>query len=179
MPLVDGISRKGLEAVVITAMIDAKTLAGNRVFTPRPWPTRADLFPMIIVQAPNDRKVGLSKGTLQFNATIRLIIVARIVGSTAEQVQLDLDQISGQIEEAIFTTNAVVNNVQQFTTVETQTAINADGRDFIGEAGMAFDCEVYQVFGPIGVPLTGVDMTINNAPDGTQLAQAKVTFSNA
>jgi hypothetical protein len=176
MPLVDGISRKQLELLAIQTIVGAKTVAYDRVYSPRPWPARADLFPMVIIQAPHDRKVALGRGINQFNTMIRLVVIGRVVGSSQEQVQSDLDLLLGQIEEALLCTNSFSNSIQQFSTIETQAAVNADGRDFVGEGGLAIECEVYQVFEPVGVPLVGVDMTITNGPGGAQLAQAKVSF---
>jgi hypothetical protein len=176
MPLVDGISRKNLELLAIKTLVGAKTMAFTRVFSPHPWPTKPEFFPAIIVQAPFERKIAIGRGIKQFNTTIRLVVVARVWQISAEQAQSDLDLISGQIEEALLCTNEFANNVQQFTTIETQSVVNADSRDFIGEVGLSIECEVYQVFAPAGVPLLGVSATITNGPSGETMATAKVTF---
>ncbi len=176
MPLIDGISRKALEARAIKALIDARTMAFDRVYSPRSWPTKADLFPAIIVQTPVERKVAIGRGIDQFNAYIRLVAVGRVWRASEEEAQADIDLLSGQIEEALLCNNDFSNAVQQFTTIETTSAINTDSRNIIGDVGLAFECEVYQVYGPVGVPLVGVDMTITNGPGGAPLAQAKVSF---
>jgi hypothetical protein len=176
MPLTDGISRKQLGLLAQRTLIAANTRAYDRVFEPRPWPTRAELFPMLIVSTPQDRKVQIGRGIKQFNTTITLIVVGRVIGDDAEQVQSFLETLSGEIEEALLCTNEFANQIQQFTTIETQQAVNADGKNFIGEVGLRMDCEVYQVFAPKGVPLLGVSATITNGPGGETMAAAKVTF---
>jgi hypothetical protein len=172
--LVDGISRRQLQDMAIKTLIDANTMALDRVYEPRSWPTKPDQFPMLLVQTPRDRKVAMGRGLPQFTTTITLVVVGRVIGYTPEIVNDALDQLSDDIENALFCTLDFVSRIQQFETVETQTTVSADGKQIVGEIGVAFECEVYQVFAPTGVPLIGVDATITNGPGGTDMATVNI-----
>ena len=175
MPLVDGISRKQLQFLAIKALLDANTLAGNRVFEARAWPTRPEEFPLVMLQTPRDRKVSLGRGIRQFNTTITLAVVGRVLAVNEDAANEGLDLLSGQIEDALLTNLEFSSNVQQFTTIDTQAVVVADGKQIIGEIGMTLECEVYQAWGPTGVPLIGVQGTI--ASNGGTLATAQVNLS--
>jgi hypothetical protein len=177
MPLIDGVSRRQLQNLAIETLIGANTLAGNRVFEPRDWPTRPELFPMLMVQTPRDRKVSLGRGIRQFNTTITLAVIGRIQAVNQEAANEGIDLLSDQIEEALLTTTAFSSNIQQFTAIDTQSVVTADGKQIVGEIGMIFECEIYQVWGPTGVPLVGVQATITNGPAGETLAATKITLS--
>lgn len=175
MPLVDGISRKQLQTLAIETLIGANTAAYERVTEPMPWPTKPEMFPLLLVQTPVERKSSLGRGIPQFNTVITLVVVGRVMGESPEQINADLDELSGQVEEALLCTNAFVNNLQQFITVETQSVVTSDSKYHIGEFGLKMECEVYQAFGPGGgVPLVGVKGTITS--NGETLTTVNVTL---
>jgi hypothetical protein len=176
MALIDGISRKQLAAEAVGALLDAQTMALDKVFEPRDWPTSPAEFPMILVSAPVDRKVGVFPGQLEFNTTITLVVVGRVMGPTAEEVGRMLETFSGQIEEALMLSERLVRNIQQFVTIETRSVVDATGRNHIGEFGMTLDLAVFQVFGPTeAVPLRQVLSTIPDKTTGGVLVAAGVT----
>jgi hypothetical protein len=165
--LIDGISRKGLQQLVVQVLQAANTLAGANVFEPMPWPDTIDKLPMVVVQTPHERKVCIFPGQAAFTTTITLSVVGRIAGVPGQEVQLNesLDTLSGQIEDALLTSPALLLAVQKWATIETQTVVSAEGKYFVGEIGMLLEVEVYQAFGPSGDPLTNFTGTIH--PDGT------------
>lgn len=162
--IVDGITRKRLQELAIKTLLDADTFARDRVFEARDWPTRPELFPMLLVQTPRDRKISLGRGIIQFNTTITLVVVGRMVGAHPDEVNQGLDLLAGQVEDALLCTPEFVQNIQQFTVVSTETVVTSAGKQHVGEIGMSFECEIYQSFGPNhGVPLKGVRGEITGA----------------
>lgn len=175
--LIDGISRKDLAQLAMATIVAANTLAGKRVYEPRDWPTRPELFPMLLIQAPTDRKVSLGRGIPQFNTTITLTVVGRAVGLSPEEVSKSLDLLSTQIEDALLCTTAFVENIQQFASVTTTSVVSAEAKQHIGEIGMQFEIEVYQMYGPDdGDPLEKIELDITDSMTGEQLAEAAVPF---
>jgi hypothetical protein len=155
--LTDGVSRQQLRLLVQSALIAANTMAGNRVFDWSDWPTAPELFPLLLVWAPRERRVNLYPGTLCFNTTISIVVTGRLGGSMPGPVGVALENLSEQISAAIFETPTVLHAVQQFNVVETQTTITSEGKQHVGEISMVFDMIVYQEYGPTtGDPLTDI-----------------------
>jgi len=177
MPLLDGISRKGMEAAALEALVAANTLAANRVYEPRDWPTDPKLFPLLMVQVPRERKASLYPGMMEFNTTMTLVVVGRVTAATPEAAYDDLDLLAGQIEDALMFTPSFVGAIQQFLGIETQTTVSAEGKQHIGEIGMSLDLVVYQGFGPPGtIALTDVVSTLQ--PIGGSGTPIPVTIDN-
>jgi hypothetical protein len=162
MPLFDGISRKQLQQLAMDTLTQAATLASDRVYEPRDWPTDPSMFPILLISAPRDKKIGMYPGQATFTTTISLVVVGRVVGATAEDANAQVDELSEQIEDALLTNPAFIGVIQQFVTIETQTVVDAQSRDHIGEIGMTFELEIFQSYGPVGVPLIDVRGTITN-----------------
>jgi hypothetical protein len=160
MPLYDGISRKGLQEVAIAALIRANTMAGERVFEPRDWPTRPELFPVLLVQTPMESKTSQFPGLLQFDTVIHLVVVGRVVGKSAEAVNQQLDVFSGQVEEALMLDPEFSRAIQQILSIETRITVSAESKNQIGEFGVTFEVQVYQAFGADGEPLESTLVTM-------------------
>jgi hypothetical protein len=176
MPLVDGISRKALEVAALEALIDANTLAAGRVYEPRDWPTRPELFPLLIVTAPRERKMNFFPGQPAFTTTISLVVVGRVMAPTSEAAYEDLDTLSGQIEDALMFTPSFASAIQQFASIDTQMTVSAEGKHQIGEIGVTFDLVVYQAFGPRGTPLVDVASTLQ--PVGGSAVPPPINIDN-
>jgi hypothetical protein len=158
--LIDGISRQQLQDLALSALLGG-TLAGPRVFESGDWPTRPELFPMLLVSAPRERKVAIMPGTLQFNTTITLAVVGRLVGPLPGPVGAALELLSEQILNALLLNIPLTQQVQEFNTIDVATSVTSDGKQHVGEIGLTFEMLVYQDYGPIGDPLT--DITANIA----------------
>ena len=165
MPLVDGISRRQLEDRVRDVLKAADTLAGDSVFEPRDWPTDPKLFPIVLVQAPRERKEILYPGQPAFNTTITMVVVGRVWGATVEEANSRVNILAIQIEDALLISPLIAEAVQQFISIETQIAVSSQGGEQIGEVGLSFEFSVYQAYGPDGPLLTDVMATLQPAPD--------------
>lgn len=172
MPIIDGVSRKQLQRRALAALMDADTLARGRVFEPRDWPTDPEEFPMLLVSTPEERKVGVYPGQLEFNTTITLVVLGRVVGDDGDQVNEMLDTLSDQIEDALMLAPSFAGVIQQFQTIETKMIISAESEEHIGEIALVFDVTVFQVFGVTEFePLRSVRSTITDGRHGETLAE--------
>lgn len=165
--LVDGIDADQLEGLAIEALKAENTLAGNRVFSWEDWPTDPKLFPIVLVSTPRDRKAAIGPGIVpQFNTTITLVVMARVVAISHQEASAALRTLRRQIEDAILCQPSISQFVQRFATVDTQIVVTAEAKNHIGELGMTFEIEVYQLFAYSGGdPLTNVTTTIAPAGD--------------
>jgi hypothetical protein len=168
--LVDGVSRQQLRLLVMSALINGGTIAGNRVFDWSDWPTAPELFPLLLVAAPRERRVNLYPGTLCFNTTISIVVTGRLGGPMPGPVGVALENFSEQITAAIFEAPTVLHAVQQYTTVETQTTVTSESKQHVGEISLTFDMLVYQEYGPVkGDPLTDI-LTTGTVVGGSAVA---------
>lgn len=159
--LIDGISRREMQALAIAALKAANTNAGVRVYPFGTWPTDTRLFPLLMVAVPRERKVSQFAGELQFNTTMSIVVVGRVAGVLAEPVGDFAEDLSEQITNALLLDPTLSAQIQQYTIVETQTVVSSEGKEFIGEVGLTFEVVLYQSYGPDGPPLTDVQATIN------------------
>ena len=167
MPLIDGLSRKQMRLLALQALIRAGTMAGDRVYEPRDWPTDPEFFPMLLVSTPRERKVPLHAGQLSFTTTVGLVVVGRLLGSMAETAEDDLDLFSDQVMEALSLDPDFNVGIQQFAAIATQSVVTAEGKYHVGEFGMSFELTFYQSYGPTGPDLIDITGTIpvgNNPP---------------
>lgn len=158
--LIDGASRRQIEAYATQALIAANTIAGANVAHPRDWPTRPEDLPAISVQAPRERKSGMMAGQLEFTTTITLVVIGRLAGTEPAAVDDALDELSAQIEQALMLSADLAACVQKFESIDTQSSVTSDGKYHIGEVGVVFELSLYQAFGPSGDPLTNITGTL-------------------
>ncbi len=143
--------RAQLRDTAAAQLVAANTLAGANVFVPRDWPTNAGIYPAILVQAYRERKDARGHSQVpQFIATARLSIVGRLQAVTAESAEEQLDEFCEQIELAVLTCQAILQNVSRITYVETDMGVSAEGRQHIGEVQIDFGLEYSVDIDPIG-----------------------------
>lgn len=167
--------RAQYRALVAQELIDAGTLAQNRVFQSRALPTGLDMLPAILLQTPKDRKVSTGRGAPKFNVTFDLYIVARLDALTYQAAEDSIEVLVEQIELAILANPATVNPLEQFEAVETQIMIDGTGKTFVGEASMLFKCEFYQAYDPpLLTRLSEIDVDVHSAPGGPTTASVQI-----
>lgn len=158
MPMIDGISRKQVQLAALQVLTGA-TMAEDRVYVPRDWPTTPDKFPLLLLATPREKKVGLFPGLHEYTVTITLAVIGRCQGPNAEVVSDNLDLLAAQVEEGLMVSPFSMA-IQKFTTIDTTSSITAEGRQHLGEIGMIFELEVYQAYGPSGPELTDIQGAI-------------------
>jgi hypothetical protein len=150
MPLTDGISGAQLRVMATEALIAANTLVGASVFPWGDWPTDPKLFPMLMVHAPRERKVNKFPGTYQFDATLTLVVVGRLVAPMPGLLGPAMETLREQVIDALCTDYGLNHAIQQVQTVEVTTTLSSEARQHIGEIVLTFEMVVFQEYGPVG-----------------------------
>jgi hypothetical protein len=174
---------RGIRLLVIEALKN-KTDAGDRVYSPRDWPTTADMYPVILVQTPIDVKSSLGRNVPQFNTVTTVRLTGRLQelddaskDNGAERAEEALEQLREQVERAVINSYELTRKIQQFFQVRSTIGIDADGEGHTAQLLMELDIEYYQgpeEFYEIDTePLEGIDATIA-MPDGTPEPLVKI-----
>ncbi|MDR7873165.1 ATP-binding protein [Yersinia mollaretii] len=162
--------------LVVDAIIE-KTDAGNRVYSPRDWPTTEDMYPLILVQTLIEEKQSLGRNAPQFNTITTVRITGRLqeldgehLDDGANKAYLALERLREQIERAVINSYDLTRQIQQFARVRSTVDLDSGGEGHMAQLLMELDIEYYQ--GPedfypiVADPLDGIDITIA-MPDGT------------
>lgn len=166
----------GVRLLVIGA-VSGKTDAGERVYSPRDWPTSEDMYPAILVQTPFDLKNSLGRNVPQFTTVTTVRITGRLQeldevdqDNGAKKAEEALEQLREQIERAVINSYDLTRQTQQILQVRSTIEVNAHGEGHIAQLLMEMDIEYYQGpedFFPVEThPLEGINIQIN-MPDGT------------
>lgn len=162
--------------LVIDAII-GNTDAGNRVYSPRDWPTTEEMYPVILVQTLIEEKQSLGRNAPQFNTITTVRITGRLqeldgehLDDGANKAYLALERLREQIERAVINSYDLTRQIQQFARVRSTVDLDSGGEGHMAQLLMELDIEYYQ--GPedfypmVADPLNGIDIIIA-MPDGT------------
>jgi len=168
------INRVAIRAAAVDALKQAKTLANDRVFSPRDWPVTGAKTPLIVVRTRQEKRSPLGAalmGPPQFNSTIMLSVVGEIERNTEEDAEEAAEALGQQIEGAILRNGRFLyeNQVQNVSMADVDIKVESPGEGHIGVVAITFGIEVYQVFepnvdaagNPLGTPLTEVDAHVD------------------
>ncbi|WP_227720543.1 ATP-binding protein [Yersinia proxima] len=175
-----------IRKLVVNAII-GNTDAGNRVYSPRDWPTTEDMYPVILVQTPIEEKQSLGRNAPQFNTITTVRITGRLqeldgeyTDDGAVKAELALEQLREQIERAVINSYDLTRQIQQFARVRSTIDLDSSGEGHMAQLLMELDIEYYQ--GPedfypiVGDPLEGIDITMS-MPDGTTQPVVSIDLS--
>ncbi len=134
------------------------TSAGARVYAPRDWPAKTDLYPMIRLTWPEEHKESWGPNapaydtttTIRVEANVASTAVAGDAGAAAALVAVSL--IKRQIEVAIINNGPLYRIISEIVTVDSKQAVKAEGEEHIGELVMDFAMKFPQVtddFAPV------------------------------
>ncbi|CNI30275.1 Mu tail sheath family protein [Yersinia aldovae] len=162
---------------LVVAAITGHTDAGNRVYSPRDWPTTEELYPVILVQTLIEEKQSLGRNAPQFNTITTVRITGRLqeldseyANDGADKAELALERLREQIERAVINSYDLTRQIQQFAKVRSTIDLDSGGEGHMAQLLMELDIEYYQGpedFHPIVAdPLEGIDITMS-MPDGT------------
>ena len=177
--IVSGLTAKQFQDLAISTLRAACTLAADRVYEQRDWPTGPGMMPAMLVKVTKERCVSLSRnGPYAFNTTFTLVVIARQAGITPEVVSPDLLLMVEQIKNAFLANQEFNQNVQQFVSIETDVVVSAEAKQAFGEVGMQLEVEIFQEYGPDdGVPLTEIHGTITDPSSGATSAEFEAAFT--
>lgn len=170
--------------MLVIETLKNKTDAADRVYSPRDWPTTADMYPVLLVQTPIDVKNSLGRNVPQFNTVTTVRITGRLQelddeaeDNGAEKAEEALEQLREQVERAVINSYELTRKIQQFLQVRSTIDVDASGEGHTAQLLMELDIEYYQ--GPEefyeidASPLEGIDVTIS-MPDGTPEPLVKI-----
>ncbi|GBQ23135.1 hypothetical protein AA12717_1403 [Gluconacetobacter sacchari DSM 12717] len=138
--------RVELREAAAKALVDAATMAGQRVFTACTMPSRPADLPNIYVQSPTDRAESLNRGPPQFVRTGLIVVIARVSAASGPEAEVALDILTEQIELAILTNGPLMRMITQVSSLETGIRVNAETSPVIGEARMDFTMEWIETY---------------------------------
>ncbi|WP_434107633.1 hypothetical protein [Paraburkholderia caffeinilytica] len=139
--------RSLLRDIAADVLRRAQTLAADRVYTPRDWPTTA-CYPCILVDCLGDRKEALGQEPPAFTATATLDVTARVQETSVAAARDTCEALCDQIECALLTCRDLLRRIQRVSTIESTMELNATGRVHIADMRMAFELEYFIAFDP-------------------------------
>ena len=165
------IDRTTIRASAVVTLKAANTDAGDKVYSPRDWPTMPESYPYIIMRTPKERKENCAprNGPPQFFTTILLTAVGRVEELTEAAAEEALESLSKQIEEALLRNSQFIyeNGVQQFSSVETSMGVMSESERHYGETIVQFSIEVFQMYEPT---IDAAGTVISSIPDQEAIA---------
>jgi hypothetical protein len=139
----------------------------GRVHSARAWPLPAGAerksLPALLVYAFRERKVPTGNlGPPSFDTTVTLQIMARASGKREADVEAQLDEISGAIEEGLLEDPNFVSSLSSVGNIDTTIDIRAEGDLIVGEAAISIDVTWGEDFQP-RLPhfFTGADVRVD------------------
>lgn len=175
----------GVRLLVIDALKN-QTVAGDRVYSPRDWPTSEDMYPAILVQTPIDVKNSLGRNAPQFTTVTTVRITGRLQELDDEEdngalkAAESLESLREQVERAVINSYELTRQVQQFLQVRSTIDVDASGEGHLAQLLMEIDIEYYQGpedFYPVETTdLEGIDVTLE-MPDGTTSPIVKINLT--
>jgi hypothetical protein len=129
---------------LIVAAVKGKTVAGDNIFTPRDWPARADLYPMLKVSSPTERKQSLGPNGPQFMTSVTIRLTGTLTakpqknnaGAGAALAALAIWQ--RQIEVTVINDYQLFRVIQEMESVDVVSNVSQQGETHIGELTMDF-----------------------------------------
>lgn len=165
-----------IRTLVVTALKDAATDAGDRVFTPRDWPTNSEDYPALLVQTPIDHKRSMGRNAPQFTSVTTVRITGRVEEFDTETdngallAEEALEALRLQVEQAVINSFELTKQTQQYVEVRSTIDVDSNGEGHIGQLLYEIDIEYFQgpedFFPIVTNKLEGIDLRISQ-PDGT------------
>ncbi|NIJ07237.1 hypothetical protein FHS31_000833 [Sphingomonas vulcanisoli] len=150
------------------------TDAGAGVASPGDWPTQQDQYPRIKVFVFGETKTSGGRGGINFT----VVTTIRVIGEVSKPVQINdggagaamaaLGALNAQIECAVINSYPLTGQLQQFPSIRSQLAFNADGATHLAGIHIDIDMEHFQSeedFAPIASSdLNELDFASTAAP---------------
>lgn len=166
-----------IRTLVVTALKAAQTDAGERVYSPRDWPTNSPDYPILLVQTPYDQKDSQGRNAPQFLSVTTVRITGRVeafdtesASTGAMQAEMAVESLREQIDRAVINSYELTRQTQQYRQVRSTIDVDSTGGSHIGQLLYEIDIEYFQGpedFYPIHTDqLLGIELTIKE-PDGT------------
>lgn len=137
------IFRRQLRLAAVALM---QSIPNVTVQSPGDLNTPPEKMPAILVRTTGDNRRSKAPGVAQFDNTAMLVLEPRVQAETAEAAQDAIEALCYLIENKIFKGYWMSRIVQEFSTVQTEQEILADGGKHIAGARMAIGCTGFELF---------------------------------
>lgn len=128
-----------IRKMVVTALV-GHTDAGDRVYSPRDWPTSAALYPALLVQTPFDHKKAQGRNTPAFTTVTTVRITGRVQEYDGEvdddgamRAEIALEDLREQVERAVINSYELTRKIQKYAEVRSTINVDADGEAHLGQ----------------------------------------------
>ncbi|QNT79439.1 hypothetical protein [Entomobacter blattae] len=157
------------------ALKEAGTLAENRVYTARSWPTTPILYPAIILQAPLDHAQSTGKTAVSFSRTVSLAIRAQVCFQLqgdgtptpdiplAAKSEMALHILTEQIEAVLLTHIPLMAMVEEVSSLSTEVLFDSSSAQPVAEARMRMDLLFSQTYSSGGEPVERIMTSIRES----------------
>ncbi|MGK0736993.1 ATP-binding protein [Yokenella regensburgei] len=164
-----------IRSLVVSAL-KGQTLAEDRVYSPRDWPTTSPDYPVLLVQTPYDEKQSMGRNAPQFTSVTTIRISGRVETFDGDELdgamraEVVLETLREQIDRSVVNSYELTRNIQQFKNIRSAIEVSAEGEGHTGQLTYEIDAEYFQGpddFFPITpIPIDAMAITIA-MPDGT------------
>lgn len=145
--------RTRLRAAIIQALL-GQTIAEDRVFASRDWPTEADELPVINVLALRERKERVRSGALFYTTTASIDVLAQLARGGPETAIAMMDDLVADIMGLVICAPAVREITQLAPNVDMSITLNSEGDRHIAQGLVTFSIEYPEKYQPgPGAPL--------------------------
>ncbi|EAA8358576.1 ATP-binding protein [Salmonella enterica] len=161
---------------LVVSALKGQTLAEDRVYSPRDWPTATPDYPVLLVQTPYDEKQSMGRNAPQFTSVTTIRISGRVevfdseVLDGAVRAEAALENLREQIDRSVINSYELTRKIQQFKSIRSAVAVSAEGEGHTGQLTYEIDVEYFQGpgdFYPVtGTPIDEMSITVD-MPDGT------------
>ena len=97
---------------------------------------------------PTEQKQSINRGMAEFTTTASVVVQGQISAATAEAAQDAIEDLAYQVENAILKGYWITSMIQQFSSVQTEIEVTADGRRQLAGFKMTLSAETFEAFDP-------------------------------
>lgn len=144
------------DAFAIT--LAAPTGAGTKVYPPKDWPTKPELYPIILVGWTDDDKESLGPNGPQYDVTTTIRVSAKVQSlpeaddAGAAACLAAIGVLKRQIEVAIIARYSLYRIINEIGSVRSKVDVRNEGEQHVGEVTMDFAMKYPQLaddFAPV------------------------------
>lgn len=157
--------RSILRAAAVRSLIDAQTIAADRVYPTRVWPMQQGQMPAYLVYVYNEESesLDLTSPDAHFRTTLDLLILAR-AEAIATDIEDQIDTLVEQAKNALFTNCAFRDLVNWFAGMRTELTYGDTDRLPYAEAAITIKCVYNEPFAAnITTNFAGADIYVDAA----------------
>lgn len=142
---------KDLLDLVFTAIFDANTDAGIRVYRPGDWPSSSEKLPQIKLRLLREARASIARsGAPQFTTTSTVRAFLEVQEPALEDdagagvAEAGAWALKRQVEVAVVNSYPLTREIQQIAAIRSDLGFNSEGAMHIAVVQMDFDLEFYE-----------------------------------